>query len=570
MKTSHFILVIPLLAFLSCAIILAFGKLLILYPRYDLTPYLMARSLACDWDLAYTRVDSDRFFKENLRRPSHFLVTKKDIVDSSGGNRSFFVFYNPSLYSFYLAPFAGLFLFRGFLLSQMFLIGTLYVTGYIYYRTAEEDSVLPALNSVVYLSLVPLPILFLLPSSHLFLFTTCFCAVFFGLRKRMLISAIFLAIAFSVQPWSILIGLILISYWQYSGLKSEPVRFLLYSVLSILTVSCIEYLMYPERGVPDVRLVSAPQDQALASIWQTLPAISVRYFAAADLQRVSDFLFGRTIGLFVYGFTGFALVLSCIWFWSDRLVSRIFGFFVLCLIAIAISDPSSWNIQAFVNDWWILLCSVAFFIAPLIRPLSLFALIGGFSVLLTGPLLANPAGALINRNYYLQVLPYRLFPNELSLLGKIGITSDPPYHLDFPQGRIYFLDDSFYPESDFFWVKGEHDLEFILQVPRKNSATFLKIQNASIENTITVLLGGKRRVLRMTSLETVFIDLDQYSSSMKEYQGRYVLHGRIKSSSGVVPKLLSRDSLDYRYLGCQVQFIPKQASTTPSSLAYYK
>lgn len=563
MKAHRLILAIPILVFFSLSITLSLGRLLPLYPERDETPYLASRSLLEDFDLAYTRTDSDRYFKENLRRPSHFSLIKKQVITSSGEPKSYAAFYSPGLYHFFLAPFTKLMHFQGIFLFHTVLIGVLYSAGFLYYRNTNEDTVLPALNSVLYYALVPLPILFLMPSHHLFLLTACSLAISFGLRKQILWSSLFLSLAFSVEPWSLLLGFFLISYWQYSGFKSEPVRFFLFTLIGVLAVSGSESLMYTAGSVSDVRWLPLPQAQPLAQIWKDLPAVKMQHFAVPSLQRVIDFLFGRSIGFFVYGFTAGALLMSCVLLWRDRLVSRALLFFTLCLIVISVTDPSSWRLSGFVNDWWILICAVAFYVAPLVRPLRLFVLISVMSLFLVGPLLVNPMGAIINRDYYLQAFPYQYLPVELSLIGKVGLTANPAYRLEFPKARIYFLNDHFYPENDFFWVRGEATVEFLLERDEEKLDLMLKILNGSGDNRVKVILAGKAQNFRMAGLESAFIDLSPYAKSMKEQQGHYYLHGKITSSSGAVPKFLSRDSLDYRYLGCQVQLIDKSNQQSP-------
>jgi hypothetical protein len=238
-------------------------------------------------------------------------------------------------------------------------------------------------------------------------------------------------------------------------------------------------------------------------------------------------------------------------------VSRALLFFALCLIVISVADPSSWHITGFVNDWWILLCALAFYTAPLVRPLRLFVLIGTISLFCVAPILVNPMGALINRDYYLQTFPYEKFPVELSLLGKVGLTANPAYQFETSRAKIYFLNDHFYPENDFFWVRGDATVEFILERNEKKIDLLLKILNGSNDNRVQVTLGGIKEDFRMNSLESIFVDLSPFAKAMKEQEAHYYLHGKIKSSSGAVPKFLSRDSLDYRYLGCQVQLIDK-------------
>ncbi|HLE18588.1 MAG TPA: hypothetical protein VI728_09930, partial [Syntrophales bacterium] len=177
MRTAYIVLCLPLLFFLALAATLDLAALQQFYPRSDLTPFLAAQSLAEDWDLAYSRVDSDRYFKRELRRPAGFFLKQKKIISSSGNFRSYSVFYCPDLYVFALIPFVKLFSFPGVILLHSLLAGSIYLLGYLYYKR-EKDGFLPAGNSVVYYTLVPVPILLLIPEHPLFLFAAVTAAIF--------------------------------------------------------------------------------------------------------------------------------------------------------------------------------------------------------------------------------------------------------------------------------------------------------------------------------------------------------------------------------------------------------
>ena len=248
MKNSHLLIAIPVFAFLALSATLDLGSLLPLYPDYDYTTYLAADSLAHDMDLAVTPADSDRYFRDWGVRPSHFRIADRKVLFANGDFRKYAVFYNPDMLVYILTPFVGLFGYHGWLLLHALLIGAVYLMGFFYYRNKDdEDGTLPAFNSVLYFTLIPLPILFLLPSHHLFLFALIMGAVFLGLRGFPVISALLLGIAFSTQPWSLLAGVLLIGYWQYAGLRSEFLRFVPVLIGAIAAMSGLEFLMIRGR-----------------------------------------------------------------------------------------------------------------------------------------------------------------------------------------------------------------------------------------------------------------------------------------------------------------------------------
>ncbi len=549
MKSSKLILGIPIFVFLALSVTLDVGSLFRLYPDLDLTPFLAARSLAGDGDLAYTQADSDRFFREALQRPSHFLLKQKKILVSSGDLRSYAVFYAPDLFVFGLAPFVKLFSFHGILLFNAFCIASIYLTGFLYYRKQPDEDTLPALNSVIYFTLLALPVLYLLPSHHLFLLAAVTAAVSFGLRGRVMWSAVFLSVAASSQPWSILVAVLLLSFWSQPG-AAIP-RFLMALGISLFLVWGTERLMYPPSAVGETRAVLEAVDRPVAELWEELPRVDTYFVATPSLQRLIDFAAGRNTGLFLYSFPACALLLTSVWFWQDRLVKRTLLFVVSFLVVISFTDPSCWNIAAFSNDLCLIPGALAFFLFPIIRPTTFFAVWTAVSCFVTGPLLVNPLGAIVNRMYYLQVFPYRYFPVELTLLGKTGITANPAYQMNFETGRVFFLNDNFYSEGDFFWVHGESTLELLLR-PNKPSGRLL-LRNGSLENHVTVTLGGRREEFWLDPNRIAEIDMEKYRSQMVSFQGSLYLHGKIESTNGYVPKLLSRDNPDYRYVGCQVR-----------------
>ncbi len=549
MKSSSLILGIPIFVFLILSVTLDIGSLFRLYPQLDLTPFLAARSLGTDGDLAYSQADSDRFFRDALQRPSHFRLKQKKILSSSGEVRTYAVFYSPDLFVFALVPFVRFFSFHGILLFNALCIASIYLTGFHYYRNRPEEQTLPALNSVFYFTLLALPVLYLLPSHHLFLLAAITAAISFGLRRQAAWSAVFLAIAASSQPWSILVALFLISYWSQPG-EVLP-RFLLILGVLLFFVWGTERLMYPPSAVGETRAVIEVINRPVAEVWSRLPRVDTYLLSTPSVRRVMDFAAGRTAGLFLYSFPACALLLTSVWFWRDRLVGRTLMFFVFFLAAISFTDPSCWNIAAFSNDLCMIPAALAFFLFPMIKPVSFFAAITAVSCFVTGPLLVNPLGGIVNRSYYLQAFPYRFFPVELSLLERTGITANPAYQMKFDSGSAFFLNDNFYAEGNFFWVHGASVLELLLRLDQASGKIYLR--NGSLDNHVTVMFGGRMQEFWLKPGEMADIDLDPYRSQMAQYQGSTYLHGKIESSNGYVPKLFSRDNPDYRYVGCQIR-----------------
>jgi hypothetical protein len=533
--------------FLIVAATVDFGPLLRFYSDYDLTPYLVARSIASDFDLTYTQTDSDRFFREQLVRPSRFFLKSKNIVSYAGGVERYLVFYDPDLYVFLLVPFVKLFSFHGVFVLQALLIAAIVLLGALHFQDAR--------NAVVYYLLAGVPLLFLIPSHHLFLLASVSASIFCAFRKRFAMSAIFLAIAVSSQFWSILLAPLFLHYWKTTGEEAgKELRFIFFLAICALVVWGIEYGMYPARSVTETRWVLDLPQQPLQQVWSQLPVFEPKLLTMPKLQRLSDFVFGRTVGIFLYGFPACAMLLAAVWQWKHEFVRSALLFVVLLVCAIAFSDPLYWNIRVFATDFLILLLAVAFYVFPMFssRTLLLGVLIP--SLLIAAPVLANPLGAVCDRYYYLQTFPYRFFPVELSLLGKVGRTAKPDYKLSLNGATVYFLNDSFYHEENFFWIRGESTAEILLEIDFRNPLAF-HIQTGSVDDHVIITMGSRREDVFLAPNESADVKLEKFRGEMKEFQGRQFLHGKIESKNGYAPKLLSRDNPDYRYLGCQIHLI---------------
>jgi len=560
MKAAFLILGIPCFIFLALSATLDLGSLVPGLPETDLTPYLAARSLACDRDLAYTSVDSDRYFREQSKRPAQFAVTKKKVITSSGDEQDSVVFYSPGLYVFALAPFVGLFRFHGVLLFHAILMGLVYFAGYRYYLQ-EAGSTDSALNVLAYASLVPLPILFLVPSHYLFLFSVLSLAFFLGLAGREVFCVLLLAVAASLQPWAALPAAFFVAYWQKE--KRPPLqiaRLILIFGAGLFVVWGINRLAFPPGAASNARWIASASSAPPTDNWDSLAKLDQQTFAAPSIQRITDFLFGRSLGLLVYAFPVVALIGAALARWKSPLQNRGLLLMLLLFLSVAFIHPSAWNARFFIDDLWIIPAAFAFFLAPMIRSLRFFVSTAAVSCLLIGPLLVNPFGALSSRVYYLQSFPYRYFPAEITLAGRAGLTANPAFQLPIPDGKFYFLDDNFYPEEDFFWTRGESSLEFLLQTDHPAPYPRIQIQSGSVDNVVVFRVGTDSETFRLAPSESAVLDLNKFASHFHSFDGRSYLHGKIETGSGFVPKLLSRESPDYRYLGCQIHVMTQPSS----------
>jgi hypothetical protein len=553
MKAPALLIAIPLFAFFAAAVSLDPGRYLPLVPEADITAYMAARSIASDGNLAFSSVDSDRYFKEYSQRPSRIKVAKKQILASDGKYHEYLVFSLPEVFVFVLVPFVWAFGFKGWLVLHAFCIGILYWIGNVFYGSGKDDSKWSAINSILYFTLILTPVMFLMPTHHLFLLTVLTASIYAGTKNYPIVAAALLALAMSSQPWTILVALFLVAYWQFSGLKSEPPRFIVSVILFGALIFGIEWLMYPPSSTSETRWLGAFSGPSILQIWSTLPVFDTKLVVPPTLQRLSDFVFGRTAGFLAYATAALCILLASIWHIRDRLVNRGIAFVVLVFLSVCFVPFAERGTAYFTDDFVIMLCAIAFFLCPIVRPNWFLIATVAISAIFAGPLLLNPFGALSSRSYYLQSFPYRFLPQELELIGRHGLTADPAYRLNFPGGTIYLLNQYFYQEKDFLWVRGQSNLEFIIGLDSPDAISHLQIQNGIVPNRISVHLGKRDEFFPLRADEKTYLELTNFRNYMRMYQGKYYLHGTITSESGYVPKLLIRENPDFRYLGCRIQ-----------------
>src|SRR5438046_6962866 len=103
--------------------------------------------------------------------------------------------------------------------------------------------------------------------------------------------------------------------------------------------------MYPGKAVSETRWILDLSDRPLKEVWNQLPVVDFQMIAYPELQRLSDLIFGRTIGVFAYGFAGCAMILAAIWQWRETFVRSVLLFILLLLCAAAFTDPLHWNLR---------------------------------------------------------------------------------------------------------------------------------------------------------------------------------------------------------------------------------
>src|SRR4029078_1735184 len=136
-------------------------------------------------------------------------------------------------------------------------------------------------------------------------------------------------------------------------------------------------------------------------IWTTLPVFETKLVVPPTLQRLSDFVFGRTAGFLPYATAALCILLASMWHIRDRLVNRGIAFAVLVLLSVCFVPFAERGTAYFTDDFVIMLCAIAFCLCPIVRPNWFLIATVAISAIFAGPLLMNPLGAVSSRNYYL-------------------------------------------------------------------------------------------------------------------------------------------------------------------------
>jgi hypothetical protein len=149
----------------------------------------------------------------------------------------------------------------------------------------------------------------------------------------------------------------------------------------------------------------------------------------------------------------------------------------------------------------------------------------------------------------------RALPVELTMVDDLPVRLGPRGRIPFgpePAALLYFLDgETFSPEGPGFWVAGHGATDIIVRTERPiDRVTFLL--RSGVPNHVSLAMGRRRQSLDLEPDETVTVTFDVGPGVVYTHGSRaYVLS--MKTSNGVVPRLVDKRSGDDRFLGMFVE-----------------
>jgi hypothetical protein len=493
--------------------------------------YLMALSLAHDFDLKVEARDVDRAFSEFPFRPIENLILMTD-----DGWRT--VYYGkPYVYSLFASPFAALAGGNGLLCFNMLLTLAMAAMGFLYLRrfNADADAALFALGFTL-LSVSFSYTFWLQP--EVFNMAAVAACLFFGLpqpeesaaRRRLAFAALSgaaLALAVYNKPMFGAVGLApLAAYlvgkrdWKRAG------AWLAGAALSVGIVAGVAvaftghpsaYLGVRRQGVtlcePGVMPISPEVTESTGGVaaaqsptgnaWSWLIRVPEVTFGEVT-ENVGYFLWGRHTGLLVYTpFAALAIVLFLLH--GRRSVERWVLLASLAGVALYFLVFIAWNWQGgggFVGNRYFINAYPAFlYLVTRVTPRRLIVAGCAVAGLFLGTLLLTPFGAVVPEptlQAHVRNLPFRLLPYELSLRNVPGYERKTIGAL-----RVQGSKDVFLPRGDEVWLRGGSRVELHLLSPRPLERMSFLLGSGTPENRVAVRLGKAREVVSFSEADEI-------------------------------------------------------------------
>ncbi len=489
----------------------------------EATYYVLGRSLARDFDFAYTHADLERVWEEfpgpegiflktgkvvRLERSPHFpFVRWVKREDPERGTRLYFS--KPYIYPLVAAPFVRVFGTNGFLVLHAFLLALDVLVACMFVRARTQSSRVGLALGIVFLAASVVPVYFVWLTPELFNCSLALYAmVLWAYKEVALEPGASAAGRFLRSPQSDDAAAVLLGVLTFS----KPTHALLLAPVIGLAVVRRQF-GHAARLIVLWGVITAGLFSANAAItgefnyqggnrktfyhftgfpfannWETFDnsgpvrgredvlvgdILVNRHSGAVFLRNLGYFVVGRFAGLVPYYFPG---VLAAALFLASR--SRaVWQWLVAGTIAGAIAMhlalwPFTYNggggpvgSRYFQTFYPLFLLLVP---AGIGLGSSLAALAVGASF--TAAIVLNPFFASANPGEHTKSGPLRLLPIELTLINDLPVAQHPERTKQplggTPPVLAYFPDDAAYnPEGEWFWVKGKARADVVLRAP---------------------------------------------------------------------------------------------------------
>ena len=564
----------------------------------EATYYMMAYSLTEDGDLAYTKADLERVWREFPSGPTGVFLKKGRTITGAPDPDPNRLYYGKSfIYPLCAAPFVKVFGTNGFLVLHALLLPLVIFCGSMFLH-ARAGAVVSAViaTGFVMASVVPVYFVWLMP--EVFNFSLVFLAYFCWLFKEVaapdrspawmrwlftprsdVVAALLLGIAtFSKVSNALLFAPVLLwLLWRHRRFLAPTAVFVLIAGGLFAANVAISgdwnyqggerdtyYVEYPfQNDVPknDFGLRKSRDPEALSHI-----IFNPRTFTSNLVHNLEYFLIGRHTGLVGYFFPAVFAITAFLtaprrrpgWQWLVLASGLLQGLIFI------VATPYTWSGGGVGNRYFFGGYGVMLFALPPIESIAAGFAEWAIGALFVAPMVLNPFVASFRPAENAKSGPLRIFPVELTLVNDLPVNNDPEHHRiwfgDTGQGDpgflIYFLDDNtFGREADkSFWTRGGQRAEFIIKTDRPIRRATFTLTAGPRATDVRITIAGRKQDIQLNAGETrdIAFAMPPGLPYEKEVQA-LVWVVTVKSSSGFTPIFFDPKSTDSRYLGVRVK-----------------
>lgn len=528
------------------------------------TYYGIIQSLAMDGDLRYERRDIQRIREAFKVGPMGIFLKR--------GRDGRLYFAKSFIYPLLAAPFFRLFGVHGILLANGLMLLAVLLMGYLLLR--QHHAPRESLSfTLLYLFGSVACVYVWWTTADLFNFFVNFAALFFffyNFRRPAWghLAAVFFAAAVFSKPNNLLhIGVLFLLLLA----RREWKRFAVLSLLSVLLVAGLFVFNYVQTGEVNYQggerrafYGNFPLErpdftfEAGAGNRMTSDTYWDRFYLspAIALYNAFYYVFGRFTGLFIYFFPAlFALLLFCLqkkaredWFLLAAAVLAVL-FYILVMPDNYFGGGGSLGNRYFLNVF-----PLFFFLGHRQRSFRFSLAMLLPAVLFLAPVYMHALGHSASPRYPGVTFPSRLFPAEKTQCLTLPSNTNPWAFNKKIGGQyaLFMLNDNFHPvEGNFFWTRGNRELEFFLLAPFRVGALELQLRNIAKPNHVSLAVEHKRKTV---FLEPEGVRLVRFVNVPGLRLGnRYVYQVKVRSRQSLCPYFDTPGSRDLRQLGVQVR-----------------
>jgi len=570
----------------------------------EATYYMMAYSLTEDGDLAYTKTDLQRVWREFPTGPTGvFLKKGRTLSGAPDPDPNRLYFGKSFIYPLFAAPFVKVFGTNGFLVLHALLLPIVIFCGYMFLHARADAAVSVVLAAgFVMASVVPVYFVWLMP--EVFNFSLVFLAYFCWLYKEVaapertprrlqwlfrrrsdVIAAVLLGIAtFSKVSNAALFGPVVVwQLWQIFALKQKKALTLVGGLFAFVAIAAglfainvaisgewnyqgglrntyvVEFPFQNPAPTGELGLRTSREDMRTHIIF------NARTFTSNLAHNLEYFVIGRHTGLLAYFFPAVFAMVAFLraprqrpgWQWL------VLGAGLLQGLIFIVTTPYTWSGGGVGNRYFFGGYGAMLFVLPPIQSLTAGFVEWIVGALFVAPMVLNPFVASFHSADNAKSGPLRMFPVELTLVNDLPVNNDPGHHrLWFgavgesdPGFLIYFLDDNAFGEADkSFWTRGGTRADFIIKTDRPVRRATFTLTAGPLAADVRITIGDRKQDVHLDPEETrdIVFAMPPGLPYEKEVQALAWL-ATVKSSSGFTPIFFDPKSTDSRYLGVRVK-----------------